>query len=162
MIKYCRDKWGQNCDKLEQFFRTIEHLYEYSYEDILMYTVKYILDDGEYPTPFDRGWDYLKIHKIDDGEYQGTLMFLIPRANRYQPAEYDYLLTYIGYGSCNVCDILTSIQADYDFAETEADKEQAIKDLMKLSCDMVNNMIVPYNTGWRERQEYKQTDWEED
>lgn len=163
MIKYCREKWGQNCDKLEQFFRKTDYLGEYSYEDILMFTIKYILDDGKDSNLLNcEDWDYTNIHQIDDGNYQGTLMCLIPRADQYQPAEYDYLLTYIDYGSCSVCDTLQSIQSDYDFAETEADKEQAIKDLMKLSCDIVNNIIVPYNHGWRERPEYKQAEWKED
>lgn len=160
MIKYCRDKWEQNRDKLEYFFRHTNYLGEYSYEDILMFTVKYILDDGEcLDTLCD--WDYAKIHQIDDGEYQGTLMFLIPRANWYQPAEYDYILTYISYGSCSVCDTLQSIQSDYRFAETEEGKEQVIKDLMTLCRDMVNHMIVPYNHGWRAKEEYNQVEWKE-
>lgn len=163
MIKYCRDKWGQNCDKLERFFRQTDCFGECSsYRDILMHTIKYILDDGKSLDELDyEDWDYTKIHQINDGEYQGTLMFLILRADQYQPAEYDYILTYINYGSCSVCDTLQSIQSDYDSAETEADKEEVIKDLMKLSCDLVNNIIVPYNHGWRERQEYKQVKWKE-
>lgn len=162
MIKYCRDKWEQNCDKLEQFFRKTNYLGEYSYMDILMHTIKYILDDGKNSDVLDSNdWDYTNIHQIDDGEYQGTLMFLIPRADQYQPAEYDYILTYIGYGSCSVCDMLQSIHVDYDFAETKEEKEQAIKDLMTLCRDMVSHMIVPYNHGWRAKEEYNQVEWKE-
>ena len=161
MIKYCRDKWEQNCDKLEQFFRHTKYLGEYCYEDILMFTIKYILDDGRNSDElYYEDWDYTKIHSIDDGEYQGTLMFLISK-DHYQPAEYDYMLTYIGYGSCSVCDPLQSIQSDYEFAETEKEKEQVIKDLMTLCRDMINHMIVPYNHGWRAKEEYNQVEWKE-
>lgn len=47
-----------------------------------------------------------RIHKIDDGEYQGTLVFVIG-SKGYQP--YDYWYTKVGYGSCSGCDTLQNI-----------------------------------------------------
>jgi hypothetical protein len=49
---------------------------------------------------------------IDNGDYQGTLIFAIPRYT-YQPNEKEYIITYVDYGSCSACDTLESIR-DYD------------------------------------------------
>lgn len=52
--------------------------------------------DGEAPDPE-------RIHQIDDGDYQGTLVFVIG-AQGYQPST--YWATSVGYGSCSGCDAL--------------------------------------------------------
>jgi len=44
-----------------------------------------------------------RIHQIDDGSYQGVLLFVIA-AKGYQPSEYWYVK--VGYGSCSGCDTL--------------------------------------------------------
>ena len=54
----------------------------------------------EYPDPE-------RIHEIDDGHYQGTLVFVIA-CNGYQPSTYWYVM--ISYGSCSGCDTLESIR----------------------------------------------------
>lgn len=48
-------------------------------------------------------WDKLdieKIHAIDDGDYQGTTIYLIPK-DVYQPDPTDYIWTHNYYGSCS-------------------------------------------------------------
>jgi hypothetical protein len=50
-----------------------------------------------------------RIHEIDDGDYQGTLVFVVA-ATGYQPSRYWYVK--VGYGSCSGCDTLQSI-CDY-------------------------------------------------
>lgn len=47
--------------------------------------------------------DIDRIHRIDDGDYQGTLVFVIG-ADGYQPSTYWY--TDVSYGSCSGCDAL--------------------------------------------------------
>lgn len=47
-----------------------------------------------------------RIHKIDDGDYQGTLVYVIAEKG-YQPSKYWYVT--IGYGSCGGCDTLAAI-----------------------------------------------------
>lgn len=57
------------------------------------------------------GWrdpDPDRIHQIDDGEYQGTLVFVIA-AQGYQPSDYWYVR--VGYGSCSGCDTLQAISS---------------------------------------------------
>ena len=48
-----------------------------------------------------------RIHEIDDGEYQGTLVFVIG-SKGYQPDDYWYVK--VGYGSCSACDTLKAIR----------------------------------------------------
>lgn len=47
--------------------------------------------------------DKERITKIDHGDYQGTLVFVVG-AEGYQP--YDYWYVKVGYGSCSWCDAL--------------------------------------------------------
>ena len=95
-------------------------------------------------------WSSKTITQVDNGDYQGTLLFLIPR-NTYQPAEYDYLITYVGYGSCSGCDTLLDIQSFKDGAYLN---KQQIKAFMTLSKDIVMNMRRLYNEGWRYNEAY--------
>ena len=52
-----------------------------------------------------------RIHQIDDGDYQGTLLFVIA-ARSYQPD--DYWFVKVGYGSCSGCDTLQAINYSLD------------------------------------------------
>ena len=134
MIKYCKEQWMKNEGKLKEALLHREDLNYCSYETLVKLVVDYILNDEEQ----DENWDSKNITVIDNGDYQGTELYLIPR-NTYQPAEYDYLMTYVGYGSCSGCDTLQSIQCD----------EDNIDDYMTLCRDLVFNMVKPYNNGWR-------------
>lgn len=134
MIKYCKEQWMKNEGKLKEVLLHREDLNYCSYETLVKLVVDYILNDEEQ----DENWDSKNITVIDNGDYQGTELYLIPR-NTYQPAEYDYLMTYVGYGSCSGCDTLQSIQCD----------EDNIDDYMTLCRDLVFNMVKPYNNGWR-------------
>lgn len=62
--------------------------------------------------------DYDNIHVIDDGDYQGTLLFVIPE-KCYQP--FDYWYVRISYGSCSVCDTLQGIIENEDFKQVADD-----------------------------------------
>lgn len=134
MIKYCKEQWMKNEGKLKEVLLHRKDLNYCSYKTLVKLVVDYILNDEEQ----DENWDSKNITVIDNGDYQGTELYLIPR-NTYQPAEYDYLMTYVGYGSCSGCDTLQSIQCD----------EDNIDDYMTLCRDLVFNMVKPYNNGWR-------------
>lgn len=134
MIKYCKEQWMKNEGKLKEVLLHRKDLNYCSYETLVKLVVDYILNDEEQ----DENWDSKNITVIDNGDYQGTELYLIPR-NTYQPAEYDYLMTYVGYGSCSGCDTLQNIQCD----------EDNIDDYMTLCRDLVFNMVKPYNNGWR-------------
>lgn len=73
-------------------------------------------DPGDWFSP-----DPKRIHEIDDGDYQGTLLYLIA-ADSYQPSVYWYVL--VGYGSCSGCDTLESIRCYTDEPPTEDQIDQ--------------------------------------
>ena len=140
MLKYCKDKWSKNEELLRQAlsFETLDCL---EYKDLVRLSVKWILNSGEN----NHGdWDCDNIKCIDDGDYQGTLLYLIPK-NTYQPGEYEYLMTYVGYGSCSGCDTLQGLQME----------KNNIDEYVKLCKDIVCNIIKPYNCGWRNEEEFE-------
>lgn len=157
MLKYCLKKWDKNKDKLRKRLETEKGLSECYYNRIVEIVVKEILNDGEECSgvyTFSR-WDEKRITEINDGEYQGTLIYIIPK-DTYQPSEYNYLMSYVGYGSCSGCDTLMAIQ--YDMGEHP--NEQQLEDLMSLCKDIVANIIKPYNNGWRHDEEFDEVEYE--
>lgn len=152
MLKYCYKKWDQNKDRLEVALRKTD-LSRVEYRDLLILTVANILDPDDYS---DYSWDAGNCTEINDGDYQGTLLYLIP-AKTYQPSEYEYLMTYIGYGSCSGCDLLQAIQPDSHDETTDED----IAEFMALCKDFITNMIKPYNAGWRNNEEFEHITMEE-
>ena len=149
MIKYCIEKWDKNKDLLRSALNNnnlLNHVLnkndddplEYlEYKDLVKLTVMFILND-------ENEWNANKIKEIDDGDYQGTLLYLIPE-DTYQPNSSEYLMTFVEYGSCSGCDTLQAIQC---FLDTKS-RDKSIDDLMNLCKDLICNMIKPYNTGWR-------------
>jgi hypothetical protein len=145
MLKYCLKKWDAHKDDLEKALAQDTTLNECEYKHLVELVVRYILNgDG-------RTWDENEITVVDNGYYQGTLLFLIHEIC-YQPDECDYLMTYVGYGSCSGCDTLLHIQG-YDNKPPTASQ---IKDYMDLCKDIVTNMVKPYNTGWRHKEEFEE------
>lgn len=137
MVKHCLDKWNENHKRLEESLRKDTELQYCEYGYLVKKVVEYILGDE---------WDSEKITVVDNGDYQGTQLFLMPKVG-YQPEEYEYLMTYVGYGSCSGCDTLLEIQS-YSY-DNDLPTEQQLKDYMTLCKHLVDNMIKPYNTGWR-------------
>ena len=158
MLKYCLDKWNENKDKLEARLHTDKKIYECDYKYLVKLVVDVILNDGlgELDYHPDLYWNSEKITEIDNGDYQGTLLFLIPQET-YQPSEYEYLMTYVGYGSCSGCDTLQHIRSIfwYDDEGPEELKEKAIKEYFALCKDILTNMIKPYNGGWRNDERFE-------
>jgi hypothetical protein len=74
-----------------------------------------------------------RIHEIDDGGYQGTLVYVIGSTG-YHPDKYWYVK--VGYGSCSGCDTLESIRGYMDGAPTE----EQIADYMTLALHVVQNL----------------------
>ena len=147
MLKFCRDAWYENKDKLEAFIVKDAKLNSCDYTYLVELVVKYILNPS-IKIDWEK-FDADKITVIDNGDYQGTLLFMIPR-NTYQPGASDYLLTYSYYGSCSGCDTLMAIQNWEDVVPTESQ----IKDYMALCKDLVCNIVKPYNYGWREDEDF--------
>ena len=77
--------------------------------------------------------DVERIHEIDDGGYQGTLVYVIGEKG-YQPDDYWYVK--IGYGSCSGCDTLESIRG----YESETPTEEQVDDYMSLALHIVQGL----------------------
>lgn len=144
MLKNVAKMWGERSELLKkdimELLKENPSLGDIEYKDIVRLALDAIL--------YDCRLDLDCIHEVDDGDYQGNLIYLIP-FNVYQPSENDYLMTYIGYGSCTVCDTLQRISDGYNF-----DYEQQIADMMSLCKDIIEHIIRPYNFGWRKDDEW--------
>jgi len=132
MIKEVVKQWEENKHKLEEYFRTTkQEKYSSSYKTILEKIIELVvIEKDEY-----NKWDASKITVVDDGDCQGTQLFLIP-TNTYQPSVEDYLITHTYYGSCSSCDTLQAICGYSD----ELPTEEQVKEYMTLSLHLVQKM----------------------
>lgn len=139
MIKFAVEQWEKNKHLLEKDIR--ENIQKYNDADyffLVEKVVEIILNtDSEFH--FDKD----NITVIDNGHYQGTMLYLIPRKT-YQPSADEYLMTYVYYGSCSGCDTLQAIQWDWDVT-TKQGLEGAVKDYMSLCLHLIQKTIRPYN-----------------
>ena len=125
MIQSFIDKFEQNKSKLREQF---EKSHPESYQDIVRAVIETISDDGYCGFP-----DPSKIHKIDDGDYQGTLLYIIPEIT-YQPDT--YWAVKVNYGSCSGCDTLQGI-SEYS---CEPPTKQQADDYMALALHIVQGL----------------------
>jgi len=111
-----------------------------SYKDIVTSVVRVLAVDeaGEdYGQP-----DPSKIHVIDDGDYQGTQLFVIAE-NSYQPDK--YWTVFVRYGSCSGCDTLERLRDDDYRRYDDEDKDRPVKpevveQLMTMALHVVQEM----------------------
>lgn len=154
MLKILRDRWAKNEHILLEALKKLDR--EPNYKDLvsLAFDKIYNHDENEYSS---NELDVKKITMIDDGDYQGTYIFLIP-FDTYQPDAGEYLMTYAGYGSCSGCDALQGItwNCDPPYSETQT------KHLLTLCRHIIMNTIKPYNFGWRHTEEFNQVEFEEE
>lgn len=95
------------------------------YGEIVKAVVRIYPGAGEHDRP-----DPERIHVIDDGDYQGTLLYVIASGG-YQPDEYWYVK--VGYGSCSGCDTLQGIR---DFTHGPPSAEQ-VEEYLTLALHIV-------------------------
>lgn len=136
--------WNKNKKYLKETLSTVK-MESLDYKSLVKLTFQTIYNDSD----IKKNYPYEKLNLneisiIDNGDYQGTLLFVIP-FDTYQPSEYEYLMTYVGYGSCSGCDTLQAITR----YEGGRPSEDQVKDLLTLCKDIVTNTIKPYNAGWR-------------
>ena len=131
MITELVKQWEENKHKLEEYFKTTKQDEYNSYETI----VKKIFELCIPETPYGKGWALNKMTVIDDGDYQGTQIFIIP-IDIYQPNIDDYVITNTYYGSCSGCDALQAITSyDYDLPTDEQ-----VKKYMTLALHLVQKI----------------------
>ncbi|CAB4131465.1 hypothetical protein UFOVP276_212 [uncultured Caudovirales phage] len=121
--------WYANLDRMKEVFSS----HPGSYTDIVASVVAMLHDtsEGNY-TP-----DPTRITKIDHGDYQGTLVYIIG-AEGYQPSTFWYVT--VGYGSCSGCDTLESIRS-YD---SDKPNESQVEQYMTLALHIVQGLRLMY------------------
>lgn len=82
-----------------------------------------------------------RITIVDDGDWQGTQLFLIPE-DVYPPSPGQYLLTHTYYGSCSGCDTLKKINQ----YEAGLPSEDQIAAYMTLLLHLIQKMTRPTTT----------------
>lgn len=152
MIKIMKDRWSKNNNKLRTALAERTDLNTCSYKDLVKLTFEHIFNSTSDEFCSDR-LDIKHITEIDNGVYQGTCIYMIP-FDTYQPCESEYLMTYVGYGSCSGCDTLMSIQ---DWGDDKLTENQ-LNQFMSLCKDIVCNTIKPYNIGWRQDDAFDQVE----
>jgi len=125
MIKEFVDRFEEKKNNLKQIFKE-KHPEDYA--DLVKSVISILANDETYG-----GLDPEKIHCIDDGDYQGTLLFIIPEKT-YQPDV--YWAVKVGYGSCSGCDTLESIRGWLDNSPTE----DQVNDYMTLALHVVQGI----------------------
>lgn len=127
MIKQFVLKWEENKNKLKEKYSTT---HPESYDSILKDVISIVTSEGDYD---DFNPDPKRIHVIDDGDYQGTRLFVIG-AKGYQPSDYWYVN--VSYGSCSGCDTFQSI-CDYS---DEAPNAEQVEGYMTLALHFVQGL----------------------
>jgi hypothetical protein len=135
--------WEKNKHKLREYFATHEQSLYSDYESLVKLIVKFILNDESSLEEYDAD----NITVITNGDYQGILIFIIPK-DMYYPTEEDFLVTYVYYGSCEACDVLKGIRyAYYDDAYYDDDSipnQKQIEDYMTLCLHIIQHMKKLY------------------
>jgi hypothetical protein len=125
MIKAFVEKWEAGKDGLRKHF---ESAHPENYKAIVKAVIDCIADEHEYDLP-----DPSRIHEIDDGDYQGTLVYVIGGGG-YQPSSYWYVK--VSYGSCSGCDTLQAIK-DYS---SEQPTERQVAGYMTLALHILQGL----------------------
>lgn len=132
MILELVKQWEENKLKLEKYFKTTrQEEYSSSYAKILTKVFELCLHKAD----DDTGFDLSKMTVIDDGDYQGTQIFIIPK-DTYQPSIGDYIITNTYYGSCSGCDTLQGICMYEDGLPTD----EQVKEYMLLALHLVQKL----------------------
>ena len=131
MIKELINQWEENKHKLEEYFKTTEQDEYDSYDKIVKKVFEICIPEAIN----NNSWNLEKMTIIDDGDYQGTEIFIIP-TDAYKPSVENYVMTDTYYGSCSGCDTLLSI-SDYD-SGLPTDKQ--VKEYMILALHLVQRI----------------------
>jgi hypothetical protein len=126
MIKKFTEAWFANKHAIREKF---SEKHPECYKDVVRIVVQMLfdaLDDYERPDP-------TRIHEIDDGEYQGTLVYVVG-GHGYQPSRYWYAM--VSYGSCSGCDTFQSIRG---YGEGKPNHQQ-VDEYMTLALHIVQGM----------------------
>lgn len=128
MIKKFVDRFMAGKDELRAKLSSDEKHAYMGYEELVKLVIETI-------TSSDYGdIDPERIHAINDGDYQGTLVFVIA-STRHQPSTYWSVM--VDYGSCSGCDTLQRIQG---FGDNKLPTSEQVDDYMNLCLHIVQGL----------------------
>lgn len=81
--------------------------------------------------------DLDRIVRIDHGDYQGTILFVIGEEG-YQPSDYWYVK--VNYGSCSACDTMACIQDSMPSKDDGTPSEAQVDDYMQLALHVLQGL----------------------
>lgn len=114
MIPEIISQWEERKHLLGEYFmiqlEEIPDVFSVSYLDILALTFKYVIT-GSISTYHDVTWTAHRIISINDDNYEGTLILIIPPDDN-APLIEDYLITTVEYGSQDALQEATGV-SDY-------------------------------------------------
>lgn len=143
MIKEFCLAWEKNKSELEEYFKTTRQGQYCSYGDLVKLIFDKVINPGFSADYYRYNTD--EIVEIDDGSYQGTLIFILHR-DTYQPGVCDYVYTNTYYGSCSACDTLLGISR-YD---CDLPDEEQVQDYMSLCLHLLQNCKI---LGYSDKEE---------
>lgn len=137
MIKTFVDAWDKNNKLLLKDFET---KCPESYQDILEQLVNKVINP--YLEEKDlRVLNYENMTTIDNGDYQGTTIYII-FYETYQPDVEDYVFTHNYYGSCSGCDTFEGIYLNYDDLGNAIPTKEAAKEYWMIALHLLQNFKV--------------------
>lgn len=125
MIKEFVERFMGAKPRLERIFATA---HPEDYMAVVRAVISVLRSDADLRTP-----DVERIHEIDDGDWQGTLVYVIA-AEGYQPSTYWYVK--VSYGSCSGCDTLEGIRGYSGDAPTD----EQVSQYMTLALHIVQGL----------------------
>ena len=132
MIKEFVEKWDANKAALRA---ALTERHPEDYIDLVKMVFRLVINvdpvDGD-------TYDLEKIIEINNGDYQGTVIYVIP-LDTYQPGPDEHVYVAIGYGSCSGCDTLERIKYD-DGDSIDKPSEQQISDYMTLCLHIIQKL----------------------
>ena len=132
MIKEFIGIWEANKGSLRRHYQ--EKGMPSNYKEVVKNVVKMLEDNLTNEYDFGKP-DSSKVHEIDDGHYQGMLVYLFPNKD-YQPTTYWGVTVF--YGSCSGCDTLQHILED-------TNKEQQLNDIMTESLHVIQGIKLLFD-----------------
>jgi hypothetical protein len=128
MIQKFANKW-QSIESAARARFAEKHWYDY--KSLVVAVIELLVGgEDEYDMP-----DPMRIHEIDNGDYQGTLVYVIANGG-YQPSTYWYVK--VSYGSCSGCDSLQAIRMCS--SDDEKPTDTAARDYYTLATHIVQGL----------------------
>lgn len=123
MINEFVKAWDKNNQELLKLF---EKESPTSYQDIVEKLVTVVLNpyftsnENEVYYPLNQGLNISRMTVINDGAFQGTILYIIP-CYTYEPSMRDYYITNNEYGSCSGCDTFEWIEDNFNIGFEESE-----------------------------------------